>query len=63
MASRVNTQLLAAAREACTELFALMLSEKAHRVRGRYTDSWEKLDKAIRAAEETLRKEREDSGP
>lgn len=54
---QVNTSLLAAARTARDEFFALMLAEKAHKVHGRYTDCWERLDKAIRSAEETLKDE------
>jgi hypothetical protein len=59
-AKRLNTALLNAARTARAEFFALMLSEKAHKVHGRYTDAWERLDKAIRAAEDALKKEKED---
>jgi hypothetical protein len=54
---RINTALLNAARTARSEFFALMLSEKAHKVHGRFTDAYERLDKAIREAEDALKKE------
>jgi hypothetical protein len=49
--------LLTGVRHAHTELFALMLAEKAQKVRGRYTDAYERLDKAMHAAEEELKPE------
>ncbi len=51
----VAKRLLTGVRYAHTELFALMLAEKAARVRGRYTDAYEKLEKAMRDAEEALK--------
>lgn len=59
-AKQINTQLLEAARTARAELFALMLSEKAHKVSGRYTDAWARLDKAVKAAEAELKTQRDD---
>jgi hypothetical protein len=53
----VAKQLLTGARAAHTELFALSLAEKAARVRGRYTDAFQRLDKAIREAEAALKDE------
>jgi hypothetical protein len=53
------SKLVTAARTAHAELFALMLSEKAHRVDGRFTDAYRRLDKALREAEEAL-KERDE---
>jgi hypothetical protein len=58
--SKVNTDLLNAARTARAELFALKLSEHAHKVSGRYTDAWERLDRAIRAAEEEIEREKDE---
>jgi heme oxygenase len=56
----VAKRLLAGIRDAHTELFALMLAEKAARVRGRYTDAYERLSKAMHEAEEALKaKEKE----
>jgi hypothetical protein len=51
----VAKRLLTGVRSAHTELFSLMLAEKAHRIRGRYTDAYEKLDKAMRDAEEAMK--------
>jgi hypothetical protein len=51
----IARRLLAGVRDAHTELFALMLAEKAARVRGRYTDAYEKLNKAMLDAEEALK--------
>lgn len=53
----VASKLLTAARTAHAELFALMLSEKAHKVHGRFSDAFERLDKAIKEAEEALKDE------
>lgn len=53
----VASKLLTAARYAHTELFALMLSEAAHKVDGRYTDAYRRLDKAIQEAEAALKDE------
>ncbi len=55
----IAQRLLTAVRAAHTELFALMLAEKAHRARGRFTDAYEKLDKAMREAEKALEEEKE----
>jgi hypothetical protein len=49
------SKLVIAAKTAHQELFALMLSEKAHRVHGRFTDAYQRLDKAINDAEEALK--------
>jgi hypothetical protein len=46
MAKSVNRQLLQAAQHARTVLFNLMLAERAEKVRGTYTEAYEKLDKA-----------------
>jgi hypothetical protein len=53
MADQKVRNLLTAAKEARTVLFHLMLAEQAQRVRGTYTDIHQKLDKAIREADET----------
>jgi hypothetical protein len=55
----VAKRLLAAVRDAHTELFALMLAERAARVRGRYTDAYQKLNKAMLEAEDALKDKRE----
>jgi hypothetical protein len=55
----VLRKLLVAARYAHTELFALMLAEKAHKVQGRYTETFEGLDKALKGAEEALKADAE----
>ena len=52
---QVNTELLAGAREARNILFHLMLAEQAQKMRGTYTEAYEKIDKAIRAAEEKIK--------
>jgi len=52
-------KLLQAARYARTELFALMISEKAHKVQGRYTETFERLDKVISEVEEALKADAE----
>lgn len=49
------SKLVIAARTADAELFALMLSEKAHRVHGRYTDAYQRLHRALKDAEEVLK--------
>lgn len=58
--SPVNTALLNAARTARAEFFALKLAESAHKISGRYTDAWERLDKAIREAEAELEKAKDE---
>ena len=55
----VAKRLLAGVRDAHTELFALMLAEKAARVRGRYSDAYDKLHKAMCDAEEALQEKKE----
>jgi ABC-type uncharacterized transport system YnjBCD ATPase subunit len=47
-------QLLSGVQTARTELLALMLAEKAAKLRGRYTEAFERFDKAVRAAEKVL---------
>lgn len=56
-AKRINTALLNAARTAREEFFALKLVEAREKRHGRYTDCWERLDKAIKAAEEAMSKD------
>src|SRR5262249_751529 len=51
----VAQRLRAGVREAHAELFALMLAERAAKVRGRYTDAYDRLEKAMREAEEALK--------
>jgi hypothetical protein len=53
----VNRQLLTAAEEARSVLFPIMLAEKAHRLRGPFTEAVKLLDEAIGAA----RKEMQDA--
>jgi hypothetical protein len=55
MTKSVNKQLLDAAQHVRTVLFNLMLAEKAQRVRGVYTDAYEKLNKAVREAEDLVK--------
>jgi hypothetical protein len=61
MAQTLNKQLLAAAREAREVFFHLMLAEQAHKVRGTYTEAYERLDKAIRAAEGAIKEAPDDA--
>lgn len=51
----VNRQLLVAAREAREILHLVMLAEVARKLRGPYTDAWEKLNAAIGEAEKEIR--------
>jgi hypothetical protein len=59
-AKQINTALLNAARTAREEFFALKIVEQANKVHGRYTDAWERLDKAIKDAEAELQKRRDE---
>lgn len=53
----VARQLLNSARTAHAELFALMLAEMAQKVTGRYTDAFQRLDRAMKEAEAALKDE------